>query len=216
MTPTPRRALAAAATAALLLTAAACSKATEGKASPSGAGSSTTSVSAGSSSSDSESSAPASSESGPSGGDIEAIDGSLSFTLPAGYQDAIDKINVPGAVAAVVDPASDAGFPTHIVIAKQSATGDLDTMFDSVRKQIEKKFSIKTEDANPPVDDIDGEPLKAFTTPEYTDAGKNITSALFMTEHDGSFYSFTTNTLPDNAGDAADAMVALVESVKWA
>lgn len=229
MTVTLRRTAAAAATVALMLTGAACSNDTEGDASPaeksttqsdesdtSASDDSETTESDASESDDaSESSASDDSGSDKPAGSVEASDGSFSFNPPPGYQDALDQITVPGAIAGVIDPASDTTFPTHIVVNSEKASGSLDDVVAKVRDQIEQKFGTTTEEGTPNLDSVDGEDFRAWTTGAYKDGAQDVASAQIATEHDGKFYYFTVNTLPANRSAAGDALLAMVESVKW-
>lgn len=210
-----RRALATLLVPGVLLTAAACSKETEGKASPSGtAESSTSESSSDESSSDKSSSGKSSSGSAPAG-TIEASDGSLYFTAPAGYEDALDKLNTAGALAAVYDPASDATLPTHIVVSSETTSASLDDLVKAAQDQVEKKFNTTVTTSNPPVSEVDGEELKAWTTEAYKDGADDVATAQILTKHDGKAYYFTVNTAPANVKAAGAALIELVESVTW-
>lgn len=218
MTQTLRRCAAAALATALVLTGAACSKDTKGTASPASNGDSSSTSSNNSDdseSSSSESSSSSSSKSDKPAGSLSAKDDSFTFDAPSGYEDAIDKVSVAGALAAVMDPASDTAFPTHIVVNSESSSASLDTVLSTVRDQFEKKYSATTKESTPPIDSIDGEDFRAWTTEPYKDGAQDVASAQIITKHDGTIYYLTVNTLPANRSTAGDALVDLAESMKW-
>lgn len=209
----------------MLLAAAACSNETEGEGSPASATETSSQASDESSESDeSESSTSESDESDTSSdsdkpeGSEEATDGSFTFEFPAGFEDAQGQVNVPGAILAVYDPASDSSFPTHIVATAITSGGTIEQAAEEVRKEIETKFSTTTTDEGPDesaLPDIDGEEYTVWTTGDYKDGDQDVASAQIVTKHDGTFYFITVNTLPGNKSTAGQSLVELANTIKW-
>ncbi|WP_106850426.1 hypothetical protein [Blastococcus sp. Marseille-P5729] len=221
MTSTIRRTVATAAASIVLLAAAACSNETEGEGSPASqtkTSAAETSESDESDTSESESDESDTSESDAPGGSEEATDGSFSYELPPGFEDAQGEINVPGAILTVADLDSDPSFPTNIVVTSGTSSGTIEQAAEEVRKEIESKFSTTTSADGPDesiLPDIDGEEYTTWTTGDYKDGDQDVASAQIVTKHDGTFYFITVNTLPSNKSDAGSSLVELAKTIKW-
>lgn len=154
--------------------------------------------------------------SGTAGG-VSATDGSFSYALPAGYQDATGQVSGDAQyVAEMYDPNSDAGFPTTLVVTKDPAGGKaLKDVVSATRKAIESTLSTTTEDLTPSMSSIDGEDLMAFSTGDYDKNGFTLQSAVVITIHDDTAYAFIVNVRSGKTAAGGDALASLINSVKW-
>lgn len=162
------------------------------------------------------SSSAASSSSGGEGGSTESTDGSFSYDLPSGYEDATGDTGTANAVLEIYDPDSHPSFPTTMIVTKQGVGNmTLDEVFSQTRDAVENSLSVTTSEMAVNVADIDGEKVKAFETSEYSRGSAKGYSLLIITIHDGTAYGFTLNAESGNTGDGGDAMLELANSVVW-
>lgn len=153
---------------------------------------------------------------GPGDGSAQATDGSFSYDLPSGYEDATGDTGTSNAVLEIYDPDSHSTFPTTMIVTKENVGNtSLDDVVSQTRDAVESALSVTTSDMAVNVTDIDGEPVKAFETSEYTRGSATGYSLLIITIHDGTAYGFTLNAESDNTGDGGDAMLELAKSVVW-
>lgn len=150
------------------------------------------------------------------GGSAESTDGSFSYNLPPGYEDATGDTGTSNAVLEIYDPGSHSSFPTTMIVTQQQVGNtSLDDVFTETRDAVEKSLSVTTSEMDVNVTDIDGEKLKAFETSEYTQGSATGYSLLIITIHEGTAYGFTLNAESSNTGDGGNAMLELANSVVW-
>ncbi|WP_153504237.1 hypothetical protein [Cumulibacter manganitolerans] len=173
--------------------------------------------SGGSGDSSSDGSGSAGGSSGADGGaPVTSSDGAFTFSLPSGYQDAIDLVDVPSAVAAAYDPASDSSFQTTIVVTTEPAKGTpIDQIVTNGRDSVESSLQTTTEDLTPSMSSIDGEKVAGYSTGEYDKGGVTLRSAVIVTVHDDTAYAFIVNVQSDKTSEGGNALSDLIGSVSW-
>lgn len=156
-----------------------------------------------------------SSSSNPGDG-IASSDDAFTYQLPKGYEEALDKIDTSGAVAAAYAPDSDKDFATTIVITSEPAKGTpLDEIVQNGRDAVESSLDTTTDSLTPSMSDIDGEDVAAYATGDYDKNGVTLRSAIVVTVHNDTAYAFIVNVKSDKTSDGGDALFELINSVTW-
>lgn len=154
----------------------------------------------------------------PAGTPVEAADGKFTTTVPEGYADGADVVTeLDGTVLSLYDTATeDDLMPTHIIVA--SAEDDGTTVEEAVA-QIQSGFAedygVSTEASDIELTEIDGEPAQGWQSGDYKDGETDVNSTQFAVIHDGTYYFFTVNSLPEHTESARAALEHIMKNVSW-
>lgn len=154
----------------------------------------------------------------PAGTVMDSSDGAFSTTVPAGYADGDGVVTqIDGMVLSLYDTATeDEVMPTHIIIA--SADDDGTAVADAVAQiqgEFEKSFDATTQASQIDVDEIDSEPTQGWQSDDYKDGDIDVNSTQFAVIHDGTYYFFTVNSLPEHTADARAALEHILKNTTW-
>lgn len=154
----------------------------------------------------------------PAGTPVESSDGKFDTTVPEGFADGADVVTqIDGMVLSLYDTGTENDvMPTHIIIA---SAGDDGTSVSDAVSQIqygfEDQYGTTTKDSDINITEIDGEPAEGWQSGDYKDGSTDVNSTQFAVVHDGKFYFFTVNSLPEHAADARAALEHIMKNTTW-
>lgn len=149
---------------------------------------------------------------------MSSSDGKFSASMPDGYADGKDVVTqLEGTVLSLYDTATeDDEMPTHIIVASADDDGtSISSAVSQIRSGFESKYATSTDDSEIAVTSIDGEPAQGWQSADYQDGSTAVNSTQFVVVHDGTFYFFTVNSLPEHAEAGRAALEQLMQSTVW-
>ncbi|WP_134322220.1 hypothetical protein [Cumulibacter soli] len=149
---------------------------------------------------------------------VSATDDSFTYTMPEGWADGAEVVNddVSGVVKLYDTDTANASMPSHIIVASAEDDGTpLESAVDQIQSQFADNFSTTTEDSVIGLTEIDGEQTIGWQSGTYQDGG-DVTSTQFAVIHNGTYYFFTVNALPENVDTSREALKHVMETTVWA
>ncbi|MFV0533833.1 MAG: hypothetical protein ACK5MR_09285 [Cumulibacter sp.] len=149
---------------------------------------------------------------------VSATDDSFTYTMPEGWADGAEVVNddVSGVVKLYDTDTASASMPSHIIVASADDDGTpLESVVEQIKSQFASNFGTTTEDSVIHLAEIDGEQTIGWQSGTYQDGG-DVTSTQFAVIHDGTYYFFTVNALPENVDTSREALKHVMETTVWA
>lgn len=154
----------------------------------------------------------------PAGTPVDSSDGKFATTVPDGYADGKGVVTqLDGMVLSLYDTTTeDDAMPTHIIVASADDDGTkINDAVSQIQSGFEDQYDTSTEASDIDIAEIDGEPTEGWQSGDYKDGSTDVNSTQFAVVHDGKYYFFTVNSLPEHAEAARAALEHIMANTTW-
>lgn len=142
---------------------------------------------------------------------LDAKGGAFTVTTPAGWEDAIDLVDVDSVQLAIKAPEQTDGFYTNILVTEDEYVSNLTSAVEEAAKELagdDSEYEI-----------LEAAPVDGNKAPGYRIVrevqGKSLVQTQRWISHDGTLYVVTLSALEEQAEEAAPVLDELLESWSW-